>query len=304
MEFHLDHKIRFTTQIEFDSLYKWALQEIGADGKIIGRDQIPWSGRLYFLVTDMSVAQRIEIPHLSDGTPRCSETITAELKPEDWNQTAAPTFSMLGTNRIIKNFSLSIERGNTNDAHNVGTAWGIVSYTSEVDFQHVKEPDILGFRLVLPPEHYDLVRQAALREGGDCSVTFNVSRVNGFYAEWSPGITARQIKVLTAYRDQVVALPDNLKDVPRLGSVGEFALGITRRNALERRHRLDVNEVAADNETESVGTIDSIHPRDEDRSRHAQLLREIKALQRAIGMLIWPLWLLVVVALAVVIFRS
>lgn len=48
MEFHLDYGLQLQTEPEHKSLYKWAINEIDAQGRQIGHDQIPWEWTLHF----------------------------------------------------------------------------------------------------------------------------------------------------------------------------------------------------------------------------------------------------------------
>ena len=59
MEFHLEHQLRLHTEPKFKNLYKWAINEIDAEGKQIGRDQIPWEWNLWFGAMDFLIVPTV-----------------------------------------------------------------------------------------------------------------------------------------------------------------------------------------------------------------------------------------------------
>jgi hypothetical protein len=61
VDFHLERGLRLHTEPEHKSLYRWAIQELDAQGKQIGDDQIPWGWTLYFTATSCVLADSIEI---------------------------------------------------------------------------------------------------------------------------------------------------------------------------------------------------------------------------------------------------
>ena len=60
MEFHCDYALRLITDTEYNSLYKWCLQEIDGEGKKVGRDLIPWHYSLYFDVINLRQTYSLE----------------------------------------------------------------------------------------------------------------------------------------------------------------------------------------------------------------------------------------------------
>jgi hypothetical protein len=61
LEHHLDRRVVLNTDSEFQSLYRWSLQEVGEDGAKVGRDQIPWDYGLYFAASDMTLRDTFAI---------------------------------------------------------------------------------------------------------------------------------------------------------------------------------------------------------------------------------------------------
>ncbi len=199
MEYLLDRSIRFKTEIEYKSLYQWALQEVAADGKVIGRDQIPWGWTLSFSATDMRLVQYVEAN--GDGTKaEARETIQIVLVPYRHNG-FPPHFSMFGTDRIIKDITLSVRRASQDNPSQTCSLWGIISYTT---LERETYPDALGFEVSLADQHFEALRHAALGVGGEYSILLDVSRAAGFYSDWSPDIYTSRVKVLTAYPEQRV----------------------------------------------------------------------------------------------------
>ncbi len=62
-------------------------------------------------------------------------------------------------------------------------AWGLVSYTAEIDFRSETTPDCLGFYLIVSPDRFarfvEMVATSAVEE-----VLLFVGRVPGFYSDW------------------------------------------------------------------------------------------------------------------------
>jgi hypothetical protein len=129
-DFHLERELRLQIEPKHKSLYSWAIQEVDAQGKPIGSDQIPWQWTLYFTATSRVLADDIEIesqfqggettPALLQGgetTPALPDiaqrqVIRVPLCPgspwEHANYFDETTFSMFGTGRVIKSFQLEI----------------------------------------------------------------------------------------------------------------------------------------------------------------------------------------------------
>ena len=51
MDSLLEHGLRLHIESEHKNLYKWAINEIDAQGQRIGDDQIPWQWTLHFTAT-------------------------------------------------------------------------------------------------------------------------------------------------------------------------------------------------------------------------------------------------------------
>jgi hypothetical protein len=256
VDYHLDRAFKLHTQIEYKNLYNWAITEISEDGKAIDGDKIPWIWSLYFSANECILGESIEIIpdfSLSDdkSTPKTSEVqfIRVKLRPNnvpgDENSWRNTQFSMFGTSRVIKDFTLDIRELDDQNQQEVCQAWGIVSYTRDINFRKEKTDDVLGFELFVKSEtlsrYIDLIKAGAVSD-----IILRVGRVPGFYSDWSPDISTSSVKVLTSYNDHAFQNPEGLElQPPRLGIVGETSLNFTKRLVFKKPDAEMVEEVHA-----------------------------------------------------------
>lgn len=232
LENHYDRKIIYSTDREHKNLYDWSLQELDADGNKVGRDWIPWEWTLYFKAKDISLRENwgTSDRYPVDKSKEERETkerrfVRASLYP-DANDRWPPSYSMLGTDRKVSRFELYIEEI-PDDQEERCTTYGIVSYTTEIDFRDVTDDDSLSIYFHV---HAEAFRHYAQRvaSGEIDSLTVRIGSVAGFYSDWSPGITTDKIRILTKDRDHIVEdLPDDFP-LRRLGEVGEAELYFAR----------------------------------------------------------------------------
>jgi hypothetical protein len=241
VDFHLEHGLRLHTEPEHKNLYSWAINEIDAQGRQIGHDQILWPWRLYFTATSCALRDNIEMNRrlqMEETTPAPydvvqSQVITMQLKPgrpRHGRSFQETTFSMFGTDRVIKSFQVDIHPIADPNEQEQCRAWGSVSNTTEIDFRDETFEDCITFSLYVRPETFG--RYAAkIAYGLLNDIVLSVGLVDGFYSEWSPSISTDNVKVLTGHRDeQKIALPPGGQfEPPRLGRVGEANLFINRR---------------------------------------------------------------------------
>ena len=108
--------------------------------------------------------------------------------------------------------------------------------------------DCVIFYLQVKPSTFDGYA-SRISAGTADEVILRVARVDGFYSEWSPSISTRNVKVLTRGREHSLQLPDDLEIEPlRLGSVGETALTINARRVQARKLSSDIDSDTADEE--------------------------------------------------------
>lgn len=226
MEFHLDYSLEVSSEID-SSLYDWCIREVAGNGQQVGRDQIPWQWAVHFRISELSYSYDVDgegedsLKSLEDMSAenleklllKSSEKIVARLEPET-------SFSMFGAQREIKDFSLMIFKA---EAENCSISGG-VSYTADVDFYDETSGDFVQVYLAVTPERFDtMLELVKLRCVNEAS--FMLSRVHGFYSDWSPGISTNRVKVLTRGKEQRLSVSDGLEFEPlRLGHVGEFRL--------------------------------------------------------------------------------
>lgn len=246
MDYHLDKKIRLNNKTKHESLYSWCLQEINSEGEQVGRDLIPWEWSFHFTASELRLSQGFKFGELSllgddekesEDEPKFqdSEVITATLHPGvctdgKWLEDD-PRFSMLGTDRAITEFSLLITVVDEGEKEYCNV-WGCVCYTSEIDFRDETTPDTIQIYLGLSKERFD--RLAGLISNKTIDVVrVWVSRVSGFYSDWSPSISTNSVKVLACGSEQEVDMPEDCEiELPKLGDVGEFDLTLITRSKL------------------------------------------------------------------------
>lgn len=232
MDNHYDGRIIYSTDREHENLYQWSLKELDADGQTVGRDWIPWEWSLYFKAKDITLQEgwntqeRYPIDE-AKGKRQTTETrsIRAELYPYSHDR-RPPTYSMLGTDRNVSKFFLGIEQVSDDDEERCIT-YGVVSYTTDIDFRDVTEDDALYIYFHFRPATFAHYAQR-IASGAVESLMLQINGVAGFYSDWSPSITTSNIRVLTADRDhKVEGVPDEAI-IPRLGNVGEARIYFAR----------------------------------------------------------------------------
>ncbi|MEI9403545.1 hypothetical protein [Mesorhizobium argentiipisi] len=243
MDMELHGKIFLNPKSEYNSLYKWSLQEVDDNGAV-GDHYIPWGFSLYFTAIELNIGERIGAQ--DDGDPDGAMTmnverrITATLVPGDVRDTSdrhKTVYSMFRTSRIISNFQLSIEPLNKVDQRRNGKVWGTVSYSIEIDFEDLVTPDTVVFYLYVDMDTFERLERKISALQIDEAVV-RVGRVDGFYAEWSPEISTSFVKVLTQGTEHEVEIPEGCDvNPPRLGTLGEIELYLRRANNLVERGR-------------------------------------------------------------------
>ena len=176
MDALLEHGLRLHTQSEHKNLYKWAINEMDAQGQRIGHDQIPWEWTLHFTATSCVLRDNIDMRsqfQMEENTPAPrkivqSQAIHVELRPGHPRGFRKTTFSMFGTSRDIKSFQLQIHPIADPAEQENCSAWGSVSYTTEIDFRNETTDDCIIFYLFVKPETF--ARYGAKRHVGAARV--------------------------------------------------------------------------------------------------------------------------------------
>jgi hypothetical protein len=221
---------------EYESLYTWHIKEQSEDGQR-STDYIPWFYRCYFRVTEISYAPSLELQRWEDlnsysfdsaAKIRESERIRASLVPDE--RFGFTEYSMFGTNRVIEEIVLEIHRSSDQSEGENVVLNGIPQYSMEIDFADETQPDWLGVSLFVNEARFKKIAEM-IEQDAVSSMYLNIGYAKGCYAEWTPGISANVIKILTP--DHGLKIPKECDiELPCVGEVGEFALHINSRREL------------------------------------------------------------------------
>jgi hypothetical protein len=136
---------------------------------------------------------------------------------------------MFGTGRAIKSFQLDIHPITDPAKDEYCTAWGSVSYTTDIDFRNETTDDCIVFYMFVKPDTFNRFAEMVASRAVD-EMILSVKDVPGFYSAWSPSISTRDVKVLTNNDEQKIAEPAGFQfSPPRLGAIGTAELFINRR---------------------------------------------------------------------------
>lgn len=259
LNYDLEYGLRFKDEAELQhsSLYGNAVVEVDDQGRQVGQDMIPWGWTLSLTAFELSVSDRLsyedkngigrELPGREVGH---RFGIHAKLKPghprqRSWDNT---TYRLFGTTRVLEEMTLDITP--TSSPEDEGcTAWATASYMSEVDFRTERQPDCLCFYMHVSQAVYDRyvwnIAQGLVNE-----VILSLGFVEGFYAEWSPGITTNEIKILAGEEHQVQGAPEGLS---RLGKIGKVELAMNAVGIIDKRSApINLRPEQSDEETEET----------------------------------------------------
>lgn len=251
MDFRLERALRQKPdeEIEYKELYSRALTEINDRGAQVGGNMIPWGWTTNFVATEFTVSESLRIetadprggPHVEQQTTH-RNLIQARLKPGRLNRIEdighrEPTYRFFGTDRAIEEFRLDILPVSEPSEEGC-SAFGSVSYDFEVDFRTETTTDTLQFYLMVSQNLFDRYLWN-IGQGLTNQLALAIGFVDGFYAEWSPGITAQVIKVLAGPEHKIQE--GDGTEWPRLGKVGNceffmnghFALKAVGQSAFE-----------------------------------------------------------------------
>lgn len=304
MDYHLDKEIKLNNKTENEP-YTWCLQEIDSEGEQVGRDLIPWNWSFHFTASELRLNQGFGFGELSlfeddesvekkEQKFEDDEIIIATLHPgictdgkflED-----DPIFSMLGTDREITEFTIRIFRIDDSQKEGCRISGG-VSYTSEVDFRDETSPDFIEIHLGLSKERFNKIADIISNKTVDL-VRIGVSRVSGFYSDWSPSISTNSVKVLTHESEQEITKPGGCDiDPPTLGEVGKFDFTIITRRKLNLKQNLKILNISKLFEDKYEMYEDEV---EEQEDITKLLMAQISNNQAEIIKIKKPLWLVVI----------
>jgi len=239
MEYHLEKKITYT---EHSGLYEWCLNELNTNGEKDGRDLIPFRWSLYFTGSSLKLVSQVsKDQEYNDKNEEISTTIIRNKKaivgvfhsglvrdgPFLIKLKDKVSFSMMGTNRKIEDFSVYIVE--SSDGNEQCQIFGIPSLDWEVDFVRHTEPDFLQLHISLATDKFAKIAEAVQAKQIE-SATLRIGGVSGFYSGWSPSITPSFIKVLTDSH-KIEGHDDSFK-IPLVGKVDSFNLALMTVNEL------------------------------------------------------------------------
>ena len=301
MRLNLESAVRFNREPEQVGLYSWSLLEISASGDKPSHGVIPWDSTVRFVASglqyynDYSLSQTIRADETVAIERHISTALVATLWFDAKYSSASrwlPTkLSMLGTEREVSNISLRIQPLGREDESEKCVLWGCPSYTTDIDFRDHTFPDLLQIQLAVAPSKFrELSDLAALPTPITLSVT--LSRVSGFYSDWSPEISTDRVKILTDIDSHFVdGAPAAEPVLPRLGKVGEFTLSVIQYAAIHTPKPAPMSddegpEVDAPSAIIAVTSpeVDALH----------RLLREVSTTRRAVASATTPIWIAVV----------
>ncbi|QEN84752.1 hypothetical protein FZC33_00210 [Labrys sp. KNU-23] len=304
MGYHLEHKVRLNTEPTYGGLYRWAINEVDEQGRVVSLDLIPWNMSLYFTAISCVVVDGVDLGYENTNRKSASEKsiygrsnriIRVRLRRghplDEGDSHKTVTYSMLGTQREIRDFQLFIHPTNVPDEQMQCWTFGLPMFTDETQFRRkIKTEDCIEFHLRVKPD--DFSRYAAdISNGLVDELILRIKGVPGFYAGWTPDIYTREIKVLTAHDfHDLDPKPDIDIKLPRLGESHEATLTLNRSIEFEKADLSldqDGHQVAASAVSETAG-LPVTDP-------HAQMVQALRPLKHAL----WGIAALLVSILAI-----
>lgn len=304
MDYHIENKILLSEDSEYKSLYSWSLQEFNNKGEKIGFDQIPWRWDLNFTASELRYHYSVNKnkSNNDEDSTQENEFITAILHPgicrDGQSLEDDVSYSMFGTNRIIKEFILRIQKIEDGGDNELCYLLGIVSYTTELDFRKITTDDTIDITLRLSPQRFNKIAELIKTQLIDI-LELALVGVPGFYSEWSPSISTENIKILSAQEEPVVIKKDGCKiDPPRLGEVIEFSLVIIQRHKLNLKQDLrgvNIDKLFYDFDDSSEESIEKEGSQESQSDKASLMLSQLTRNEKALNQLRIPIWLIFII---------
>jgi hypothetical protein len=237
MKFHLDRTVVLKPETETPRLYKWSLNEVDQNDQPIGRDLIPWHYGLQFEVTELSLLscsssnepKPFQIDEYDGPCVRQKLYISAKLRPAFDQSRPRTHYSMFGTSRSQVDFVLNIQKLEEGESDEYCLSSGGVGFTTEIDFYNNTYDDFVELYLYVHSDTFDFYSNMIVSGAVDSGL-LRISKVEGFYSDWSPSIYTGDVKILTSDSAHVVQRPVDCDiDPPRLGKVGEVRFHLQKR---------------------------------------------------------------------------
>ena len=221
----LDFDVSLFKETKHPNQDKWCLREHKDDGAQNGPDLIPSDTFVEFQATAIQISRLITAGDESSDEPIIFATLEAGgYRGVQW---IAPSISMLGTKRYIKEVNVTVRK--VEDPSEEGAyASGTVAFEGIVNNEHPSWSDSLSFDVRLGSEKFDSIFNLIQKNEVD-SLTLTVRKVEGFYEEEYRFGHLDAIKVLASADDQGLELDEVWRTiVPKLGKVGEFWVRVER----------------------------------------------------------------------------
>lgn len=306
LDYHLDRTVRLSEESTHKGLYDWSIQEFEGDQQK-GPDYIPWSWTAAFTATKITYRQHYGLgerywfqrPGEQADSPEKSgfvekQHIRADLRPghPEGDDRQTPSYSMFGTTRAIKEFSLHIYPSENDEDGENCVVHGGLSYTVEVDFRDETPSDYVQFYITVSRRRFeDLCNRIKVGDFDHLVVSLNA--IQGLYSEWSPSISARRIKVLTKPEDHKLVIPEGARiDPPVMKSLDQFDLHLVTERRMAQPIAVE-DFGGSDHEDDSL----VIDPEQARADRFALAVRTFEDRARKAQIALWVIAGLLVVSL-------
>lgn len=310
MDYELEKTVQFTNESEYKGLYDWCLKELNGIDNKKSQDLIPWNWSFSFTASSLRVVRGIEIKEATDeDVSEINESISilgalnSGYCSDGVNLKDDSAFYMFGTDRLIKEFDLKILKADS-DKNEKCHIWGCPAYKYEIDFKNDIADDAVVVYLHLKEERFNEIIRLISSKQLDFAF-IRMSRVDGFYSEWSPLISASKVKVLTNFHD-IENIDESKVDIPKLGNVGEFSINFHSMAVLDIKPNLEPRDFYRQFDDELIDersnwisklTGQTELTRTSDLSESARMSSYLKAIDN----LRLPLWFIVILLLILLI---
>ncbi len=294
----LDYKLKLNMESEHKSLYKWGIDEIDEEGKIVNEKLIPWGWGVNFKTKNISYKPSYELrkkreydededrmlfmgEHKGEHRIDEIEAIHGELEVD-----GDAIIQMFGTNRHVRCFNLNIGVGEKGLCY----LFGSPQYTTEIDFRDTTSPDFVELYIRLSEKKFRELSQMIIAKSLT-SVFIRVSGVSGFYSRWSPSVETDSIKVLTKHHE--VEIPEGCDiEPPITGQVNNLRMILEMKQEFGLTQQVDSEIVDEDevlDEDEFDETFDNTSQISRSRSEtlQEQTRNELLVLQKIVKRLLW-----------------
>jgi len=295
----LDYKLKLSEESEFKNLYEWKINEID-NGEVKGRDFSPSEESLFFVASELNYLNSLEYgdryafgDDYEDDPEKLQfnkeERIHGILNVRNLKKYRQTTFKIFGKDKEIEDMHLFIYPSEKESVH----VTAVMGFETEIDFETLVTDDSLHIEIYVKEDEFKILSERVISKN-IINFGINVSRVKGFYSEWTPELSTDLIKILTSKHvsEGLLEIPDDLKiDYPVVGR------GLKHLN-FHYSTKLDllIGEEELDEEDEE----DAVHPASKEKpSKIISFSNKImKKLEEQ------PIWWVVIVILLIIFFSK